>query len=157
MVSSPSERAHIGGNDGALTVDLSAVIEVLFIDDEPSVLSGLRRMLRGQRDRWNMTFIDAPTEALRLLATQHFDAIVSDYRMHGVNGGDILTLARRRQPTAARLILSGQVDTDDIDRLSTLAHCCLTKPCEGPVIVAAVEEAVSAIRASAPGTDPVAG
>jgi DNA-binding NarL/FixJ family response regulator len=130
----------------------SVVVEVLFIDDEPAVLAGLRRMLRPQRTRWNMTFIDTPAEALRLLASKHFDAIVTDYQMHGINGADVLTLARRRQPHAARLILSGQVDTDEIDRLSVLAHFCLSKPCDGPVIVAAVEQAVR-ITQTAPSED----
>jgi DNA-binding NarL/FixJ family response regulator len=123
-------------------------VEILFVDDEPSVLAGLRRTLRSMREHWNMTFVESPAEALRLLVDKPFDAIVSDYRMHGINGGDLLTLTRREQPKAARLILSGQVEADDIQSLLALAHYCLTKPCGGDELIAAVEDAIRTQRAS---------
>jgi CheY-like chemotaxis protein len=38
--------------------------KILFVDDEPSVLSGLERMLRGMRDEWDMSFVESGEKAL---------------------------------------------------------------------------------------------
>ena len=38
--------------------------KIIFVDDEPQVLDGLRRALRGQRKNWNMTFCEEGKDAL---------------------------------------------------------------------------------------------
>ena len=53
---------------------------ILFVDDEPNVLQGLRRMLRGMRHEWDMTFAENGQVALALMADSPFDVIVSDMR-----------------------------------------------------------------------------
>ncbi len=57
----------------------------MFVDDESNVLSGLRRMLRGQR-AWNMEFVDSGTAAIELLQNKPMDFIVTDMRMPLMNG-----------------------------------------------------------------------
>ena len=46
---------------------------VLFVDDEPNVLDGLRRMLRPLRDEWDMRFAPGGTRALELMAAEPAD------------------------------------------------------------------------------------
>ena len=55
--------------------------KVLFVDDDHSLLMGLRRMLRNMRSEWDMDFVGSGAEALALLADREFDVIVSDMRM----------------------------------------------------------------------------
>ena len=59
---------------------------VLFVDDEPRILEGLRRMLRSQRHDWEMAFAPGGEAALAMLETLPFDVIVSDMRMPGIDG-----------------------------------------------------------------------
>ena len=40
---------------------------VMFVDDEPNVLDGIRRMLRGKREEWDMEFVSSGEEALRIM------------------------------------------------------------------------------------------
>ena len=67
---------------------------VLFVDDEKRVLDGLRRILRGEREHWDMSFADGVDSALEQLALTPHDAIVSDINMPGRDGFDLLRAVR---------------------------------------------------------------
>ncbi|MCF6243145.1 MAG: response regulator, partial [Bacteroidales bacterium] len=63
---------------------------ILFVDDEPNILQGLKRTLRQQRKQWDMVFTESGQQALELLAEQPYDAVVSDMRMPGMDGAQLL-------------------------------------------------------------------
>ncbi len=54
---------------------------ILFVDDEPMVLDGLGRMLRGMRNEWEMAFAPGGPEALEILRDRPFHVVVTDMRM----------------------------------------------------------------------------
>lgn len=80
---------------------------ILFVDDEPRVLDGLRRLLR--KDFEVDTAIGA-REGLRALGEHDYAVIVSDMMMPEIPGPEFLALAARRSPDAVQMILSGQAD-----------------------------------------------
>jgi len=112
---------------------------VLFVDDEPRVLDGLRRMLRGQRNRWEMSFAGGGVEALAVLRERHCDVVVSDFRMPEIDGAALLERVRTMSPNTARIILSGQTSADNVMRVMTLAHHFLNKPASSDDIIDAIE------------------
>lgn len=114
---------------------------VLFVDDEPRVLDGLRRGLRDLRHDWDLHFalggcsaLDALHPGLRL--------VVTDMRMPDVDGNDVLTAARDRAPYAARVVLSGNSDRSTARRAVGLAHRFLSKPCETALLQTLLPELV---------------
>lgn len=109
-------------------------MRVLFVDDQPEILSGLRRMLRGFRKEWQMKFAEGADEALKLMDESPFDVVVSDMRMPGVDGVDLLAETMRRHPTTVRIILSGQAEQDAILRAAVPAHQYLSKPCDAEIL-----------------------
>jgi DNA-binding NarL/FixJ family response regulator len=115
---------------------------ILFVDDEPGVLTGLRRMLRARREGWDMRFVDSPVAALDLMDRERIDVIVSDFRMPGLDGGQLLAEVRRRHPDTARLILSGQTAEKDMLRVVSIAHQFLSKPCGPDQLTAAIDRAL---------------
>jgi HD-like signal output (HDOD) protein/CheY-like chemotaxis protein len=115
------------------------VKHILFVDDERNVLDGIRRLLHGQRERWELHFAGSGEAALEVLAQQRCDVIVSDMRMPGMDGATLLGEVRDRYPDTARLILSGYSEGSLATRAAPVAYRALTKPCNGAELLATLE------------------
>ncbi|MEO7650489.1 MAG: response regulator, partial [Bryobacteraceae bacterium] len=103
--------------------------QLLFVDDEPKVLEGLKRSLRPMREDWNMSFVTSGAEALQTLEQAPFDVIVSDMRMPVMDGAQLLNEVRQRFPQVVRIVLSGQSDKELIYQSIAATHQYLDKPC----------------------------
>ena len=118
-------------------------VKVLFVDDEPNVLLGLRRMLHGMRREWDMRFVESGEAALAALEQSPADVVVSDMRMPGMDGAALLDEVHRRYPDTVRVILSGHSDTDYVLRTVGPAHQYLAKPCGQDALVSVVRRAIA--------------
>src|SRR3954471_3561241 len=114
---------------------------VLFVDDESKVLDGLKRSLRPLRNEWNMTFVTSGVEALKTLEQAPFDVVISDMRMPGMDGAQLLKEVHQRYPQTVRIVLSGQSDQESIYRSIGSTHLYLAKPCETEQLKATVMRA----------------
>jgi HD-like signal output (HDOD) protein/CheY-like chemotaxis protein len=114
---------------------------ILFVDDEPHVLDGLRGLLRKQRREWQMTFALGGEQALRELAAAPFDMIVSDMRMPDVDGATLLRKVQQEHPHIIRIVLSGQTEQDVTRRIVHVAHQFLSKPFDGQELQQVIERA----------------
>lgn len=113
-------------------------LRVVFVDDELSILDGLRNVLRRQRAVWDMAFAVGGEKALEELEREPADVIVSDMRMPGMDGPALLQNVRDRYPGTARLVLSGHADAEAVMRALPVAHQYLSKPCDAERLVAAI-------------------
>lgn len=77
---------------------------ILFVDDEPNILSGLKRMFRVLRQEKDFHFVESGRDALDFMAEHNVDVIVSDMRMPGMDGATLLTLVQEKFPHAIRII-----------------------------------------------------
>lgn len=107
---------------------------ILFVDDEALILQGLRRMLSASRHEWDLEFVSGGSEALAAMERQPADVVVSDMRMPGMTGAELLNRVQQRWPRTVRLILSGQADERSILDCAGATHQFLTKPCEPAVL-----------------------
>lgn len=103
---------------------------ILFVDDEPNVLSALRRMFHDMRGEWDMSFASDGLSGLAMIAEQPFDVVVADMRMPGMDGAMFLREAQAQNPGAIRIVLSGHSDRDMILQTVRPAHQFLPKPCQ---------------------------
>ncbi len=117
------------------------MITILFVDDEPNVLNGLQRMLRPMRREWELCFAHSGAEALAILAEKKVDVIVSDMKMPGLDGAQLLEEVSAKYPQIGRIILSGYSEKELAVRSSDIAHEYLTKPCDTEVLKSAVSTA----------------
>jgi HD-like signal output (HDOD) protein/ActR/RegA family two-component response regulator len=115
---------------------------VLFVDDEPHLLDGLRGRLWRNRNEWQMEFVSSGKAALEALARGSFDIIVSDIRMPAMDGATLLGHVREHYPQVIRIALSGYTELEGALRALPVAHQFLSKPCEGPVIENVLERAL---------------
>ncbi|HYU15649.1 MAG TPA: HDOD domain-containing protein [Candidatus Acidoferrum sp.] len=124
---------------------------ILFVDDEPAVLEGLRNLLRKQRRQWDMAFALGGKAALEELEKEPFDVVVSDMRMPGMDGAELLRQVKDRYPGVARVVLSGHADQDLVGRALPVAQQYLSKPCDGEVMRGVIER-VCELQALVAGT-----
>jgi HD-like signal output (HDOD) protein/ActR/RegA family two-component response regulator len=115
------------------------VKRILFVDDEPKVLDGLRRMLYPYRNEWNMVFVSSAAEALQQLSQSQFDVLITDVRMPQMSGIELLSEVVERHPQVVRMVLSGMADKEVTLPSVMLAHQYLDKPCDATTLRAAVE------------------
>jgi len=112
---------------------------ILFVDDESNVLEGIRRMLRADRERWDMQFVLSGEAALKACETEKIDVVISDMRMPGMDGATLLGHMRDRFPSTARIVLSGYSEAALAARVVPMAHRFLTKPCVSSELQKAIE------------------
>lgn len=115
------------------------MISILFVDDEPAVLEGLENRLRRLRKQWDIHFALGASEALKKMEDRPVDVIVSDMRMPGIDGAELLERVRQRFPQTVRFILSGQTSEESALRVMPVAHQFLTKPCDASALEHAVD------------------
>lgn len=115
---------------------------VLFVDDEPAILSGLKNLFRRDRDRWDIVVAQSGEQALQELEKRPFTVVVSDMRMPGVDGATLLTAIKEKSPSTVRIMLSGQADRDSIVRALPALHQLLSKPCEADVLRGVLERSM---------------
>jgi response regulator RpfG family c-di-GMP phosphodiesterase len=129
----------MSGADGA--------IRVLYVDDEPSLCRAFARLFR-EDDRLAVSTASSPEEALTLLGGGAFGVIVSDLRMPGMSGLELLATARRRVPGIRRLLVSGYADFEAaLDAINEVGvDRLLTKPWQNDDVRGAVQTAAGVVR-----------
>lgn len=112
---------------------------VLFVDDEPLLLQGLQRMLWSVRNEWEMYFVENAQSALDILQKHPIEVIVSDMRMPGMDGAELLLQVSKRFPHVIRIMLSGDLDQNRILRSVVPTHQFLLKPCAAATLKQTVD------------------
>ena len=87
-------------------------ITILFVDDESFILSSINRFLR--KEPFNKLFAEDGAHALELIQNNNVSILVSDLRMPEMNGLELISEVKKRNPEILRLILSGSQDIDPI-------------------------------------------
>lgn len=119
---------------------------VLFVDDEPSILSALRRLFRPQGYR--ILLAESGAAGLDLLRKENVDLVVSDMRMPEMDGATLLEKVREGWPAVGRILLTGYADIG-----STVAainrgqiHRYVAKPWDDRELVLCVQDGLERRR-----------
>lgn len=99
-------------------------------------------MLHSKRSEWDMRFLGSGDEALALMRETPQDVVVSDMRMPGMDGAQLLQKVQDASPETVRIILSGYSDQESVMRTVKLAHRYLSKPCPPAQMKQAIDKAL---------------
>lgn len=88
------------------------MIRIQVIDDEPSILHALKRLVR--KEDWEVHTYEDPQDALQAMTVTPYNVILCDLHMPHIDGVTYLQFARQRQPDALRLLFSGHSDRDSL-------------------------------------------
>ncbi len=129
-----------------------AAYQLMIVDDEPNILSALKRELEGSYSQGAFGLYRLETqvftrvdEAFGAARERQFDAIISDYSMPGINGVDFLRQFREAQPDAVRILLSGVADVNVLVAAVNRAgvDCFVGKPWRDYELRAAIDRALT--------------
>jgi len=115
---------------------------LLLVDDEPSILSALRRLFRPCGYR--ILTAEGGAAGLDLLARENVDLVISDMRMPEMDGAQFLERVRTEWPRAVRILLTGYADmTSTVNAINKgEIYRYITKPWDDHDIVLIVRDAL---------------
>ena len=113
---------------------------LLLVDDEPSILTALKRALRRLKIPTHTAL--CPSEALPLLEAHRIAVVISDYKMPEMDGITFLSEVRERWPNVQRIMLTGQADEAAIEGVvnRSAVFRFLSKPWDQIELVGTVKE-----------------
>jgi DNA-binding NtrC family response regulator len=116
---------------------------VLLVDDEPAVLSAVRRVLT--RAGHNVLATSDSTKALDIMGATEFDVLIADLSMPGMSGAELVSAACERYPQVVRIVLTGGGSVRETEKLINdgEVHRFLTKPFQATELRAVVAQAVA--------------
>ena len=107
---------------------------VLFVDDESMLLDLYKLVFEDEQDQWTINFAPGGQEALDLMNAEPVDVLVSDMRMPGMSGAELVQEVMKLHPKTSRLIMSGYADSEQIAQCLGATHQFIAKPFELSVL-----------------------
>ena len=119
---------------------------ILCVDDDPDIMQAYQR---GLRERFDIHMVSSGEEALRLVTDSGpFAVIVAELRMHGMDGGEVLSRIEELAPDSVRMILTGNADQQTALEAINRGHIFrfLSKPCPIELFAEALEAGINQYR-----------
>ena len=118
-------------------------LSVLIVDDDLALLEALPEALRLRMGGVTVETADSAAAALDRIADRDFDAIVTDIKMPGMDGLELLDQIRTRRPDTPTLIITGHGENDlVVHALRGGARDFIQKPIDRDYFVAALYRAI---------------
>lgn len=86
--------------------------KVLFVDDEPKILSSIRRGIIGEK--YVGLYANSGKEAIEIMENEEIAVLVTDMRMPEMNGLELLQLVKEKYPNTLRIVLSGYAQISQV-------------------------------------------
>lgn len=117
---------------------------IMFVDDEPNLLEGLRRSLSDKRDDWSMEFVGSGEAAIEAHQQLPFEVIVTDMKMSGIDGFQLVQTLNDISPAVQCIVLTGTADLQTATKLinTTRVFRFYNKPCSRESLIEGIEAAL---------------
>lgn len=101
------------------------------------------QILKPLKEEWEMEFVDDPNEALAMMSENPFDAIVTELKLNGMTGLELLGSVWKNHPNTIRLVLSDAADEDTAVKVAATAHQYLSKPSDAIALRSILQRAMA--------------
>jgi CheY-like chemotaxis protein len=125
---------------------------ILIVDDEISILTVLKSSLKKLDTACNVFTTTNGEDAFKLMKNQKFDLVITDYKMAGMDGLELIAAVRSIRPETRMILMTAYGDNavqEETRRLQ--AYRYLTKPLEINDFRQTVQEAIDSLAVSRPG------
>ncbi len=113
-------------------------MKVIFVNNDPSVLAGLKAALRRYRSQWRMAFVRGP-DAVRALRHEPIDVVVAELDVDVPLGGSLLEMVAEEHPSTIRVVLSASADVREVMRIVPHAHQYVSMPVDAGELIQRIE------------------
>lgn len=125
----------------------TAKAHILVVDDEPNVLATVQAILR--QEGYEVDAATGGAEALAAIQSHHYDLVLTDLKMPGIDGLGVLAEVRKRSPDTVTLMMTGYASLDSaLEAVQLGAYEYLLKPTEVPQLKLAVKRSLERKRFS---------
>ena len=114
---------------------------VLFVDSDPGAARNLQKTLEPMCPEWEMDVAVSGEEVLNIMSRSHYDVVVPDIHIEGIDGLELLGIVSDRYPETVRIIHSELLDPDEVLKSTMAAHQFLMKPCCAETMKNTIERA----------------
>ncbi len=83
---------------------------LLLVDDDPNILAALRRVFH--RENYDLLLAGSGQQALEILKSQPVEVVISDFKMPGMDGNQLLQIVREQWPHTIRILLTGHANPE---------------------------------------------
>ncbi len=111
---------------------------ILVVDDDENVLQGLERNLKILKTGYNFFFCNDAKSALEIMDKNAIQLVVSDYKMPGMDGIELLQRVKAKDLSIKRILLTGQSEEEIFEKAKGVADKYLSKPCDAKKLMAII-------------------
>ncbi len=121
---------------------------ILVVDDEPDVVMSVKELLRQE---YRVLGATNARQGMEALASEEVHVLMTDQRMPGMSGVELLRHARGEHPSAIRILFTGYADIRDVIDSINVGHVYryLSKPWDPDVLQSTIRDAVARYEALA--------
>lgn len=116
---------------------------IIFVDDEPAIIRSYERFFFDMDEEWDMDFVLSAADALSLMEKAPYDVLVTDIRMPGMDGFQLLEEVKQKYTATVRIVVSGQFDEKLLLNSVNLVNQYLFKPCDPEEVLKLIQKAIS--------------
>lgn len=119
---------------------------ILIVDDDPALLEALTSLISLRLDNIHLHTAALPEDALRLVAAHDYDVVLSDIKLPGMNGLELLRHIRSMRPTTPVVMMTGHGDaTLRREALKAGAVAFLEKPFDRNFVISQLQDALEKV------------
>ena len=111
---------------------------ILFVDDDAKLVGIYARVLQSESNHWEARSATSGNQALEMMNAAPFDVVITDLRMPGMSGAELIAAVRDQHPRTSRIILSGIADQEEVARCLGTTHQFVPKPVDMETLLSTV-------------------
>jgi HD-like signal output (HDOD) protein/ActR/RegA family two-component response regulator len=112
---------------------------ILFVDSDDKQRQSLQQTLREFRDKWQIHYANDADQALEIMQQKAVDIVVSETRLCGKQGSELLKEIQLHHPSTTRLLFSAQAMRTPAQEIVHHAHQFIAKPCNSDELINILE------------------
>ena len=117
---------------------------ILFVDSDATALRRIEVALAGDSHRWKFSLVTSAPAALNALSNHGFDLVVTELRLPGMDGAELLGKVQTMYPSVVRVMMAETPDAPKLDQVLTVAQRFIAKPYDVPTLLAMIDSVLGA-------------